>query len=117
MSYYPETDSHIRDKVKVVLDLPNYATKKELDDDTFDLAAKKDFIALKNEVDKLDINEPVNVRTSLNNFKTKVDYLDVGKSKTVPVNFKRLSDVVANEVVKSTKLNTLRAKVNRKQKS
>ena len=44
MSYYPESDSHIKDKVKVVLDLPNYATKKELDHaagvDTSDLAAK-----------------------------------------------------------------------------
>ena len=30
MSYYPEPDSHITDKVKVELDLPNYATKKEL---------------------------------------------------------------------------------------
>ena len=43
MSYYPEPDSHIRDKVKIVLDLSNYATKKELDHaagvDTFDLAA------------------------------------------------------------------------------
>ena len=29
MSYYPEADSHIRDKVKVVLDLSNYTTKKE----------------------------------------------------------------------------------------
>ena len=29
MSYYPEPDSHIRDEVKVVLDLSNYATKKE----------------------------------------------------------------------------------------
>ena len=28
MSYYPEPDSHIRDKVKVVLDLSNYVTKK-----------------------------------------------------------------------------------------
>ena len=28
MSYYPETDSHIRDKVKVVLNLSHYATKK-----------------------------------------------------------------------------------------
>ena len=29
MDYYPEPpDSHIRDKVKVVLDLTNYATKK-----------------------------------------------------------------------------------------
>ena len=27
MSYYPEPESHIRDKVKVVLDLSNYATK------------------------------------------------------------------------------------------
>ena len=45
MSYYPETDSHIRDKVKVVLDLSNYATKKELEHatgiDTSDLTAKK----------------------------------------------------------------------------
>ena len=41
MSYYPEPDTHIRDKVKVVLDLSNYATRKELervtDVDTFDL--------------------------------------------------------------------------------
>ena len=46
MSYYPEPDSHIRDNIKVVLDLSNYATKKEWDHatgvDTFDLAAKKD---------------------------------------------------------------------------
>ena len=43
MSYYPELDCHIRDKVKVVLDLPNYATKKELEFaasiDTSDFAA------------------------------------------------------------------------------
>ena len=63
MSYYPEPDSDIRDKIKVVLDLSNYATKKELDHatgvDTSDLAAKIDFIALKVEVDKLDINKLV----------------------------------------------------------
>ena len=45
MSYYPEPDSHIRNKVRVVLDLANYATKKELghatDIDTSDLVAKK----------------------------------------------------------------------------
>ena len=28
MSYYPQPDSHIRDKLKVVLNLSNYATKK-----------------------------------------------------------------------------------------
>ena len=51
MSYYSELDSHIRGKVKVVLDLPNYATKKELEHatgvDTSDQAAKKDFICFK----------------------------------------------------------------------
>ena len=28
MSYYPKSDNHITDKVKVILDLSNYATKK-----------------------------------------------------------------------------------------
>ena len=31
MSYYPEPDIHIRDKVKIVLDLTKYATKRELE--------------------------------------------------------------------------------------
>ena len=51
ISYYPEPGSHNTDKIKVVLVLSNYTTKKELDHvtgiDTSDLAAKKDFIALK----------------------------------------------------------------------
>ena len=120
MSYYPEPDSHIRDKLKVELDLSNYATKKKLehatDIDTSDLAAKKDFIALKAEVDELDINKLVNVPTSLNNLQTKVDDLDVGKLKTVPVDLKKLNDVVDNEVVKSTLFNTLKTKVNNLEK-
>ena len=44
MSYYPEPDSHVGDKVKVVLELSNYATKKELQHatgiDTSDLVLK-----------------------------------------------------------------------------
>ena len=36
--------------------------------DSSNLAAKKDFIVLKAEVDKLDIIELVNVPTALNNF-------------------------------------------------
>ena len=28
MSYYPEPNNHIRDKMKVILDLLNYATEK-----------------------------------------------------------------------------------------
>ena len=62
---------------------------------------------MKAEVNKLDIN----VLTSLNNLKTKVDDLDVGKLKTVPVDLKKLSDVVDNEVVKDIKCNTLKTKV------
>ena len=58
MSYYPEPDSQ-KDKAKVTLEFSNYSTKKELDHaagfDTFFLAAKNDFIALKAEVYKLDI--------------------------------------------------------------
>ena len=120
MSYYPEPGSHIRDKVKVVLGLSNYITKKELDHatgvDTSGLAAKKGFIALKGVFDKRDINKLVNVPTSLNNFKTKVDDLDVGKLKTVPVDLLKLSDVIADKVVNSTKYNTLKTKVNNLEK-
>ena len=45
-------------------------------------------------------------------MKTKVDYLDVGKLKTVLVDLKKLSDIVDNEVVKNTKFSTLKTKVN-----
>ena len=74
--------------------MPNFATKKELEHatgiDTSNLAAKKYFIALKAEVDKLDINKVTNVPTSLNNLETIVDDLDVGKLKTVPGHLKKL---------------------------
>ena len=96
--------------------MSNYATKNELNHatgvDTSDLAAKKGFIALKAEVEKLDINKLINVTTSLNNLKTKVDDLDVDKLKTVPVDVKKVSDVADNKVVKNTKFNTLKTKVN-----
>ena len=115
MSYYPESDSHIRDEVEVVIDLSNYAAKTELEHaagvDTFDLAAEQNFIALKAGVGKLDINKLVNVPTSLNNLKTNVDDLYVGKLKTVPIDLKKLS--VDNQIVKNTKFSTLKTKVNK----
>ena len=52
------------------------------------------------------------VPASWNNLKGKVVNLDVGKLKTVPVDLKKLSDAVENEVVKNTKFNTLNTKVN-----
>ena len=82
MSYYPETDTHIKNKVKVVLNLTNYATNKKLghasDVAMSDLAAKKLLIAMKAKVDKLAIHKLVNVTTSFNNLKIKVEDLDVG---------------------------------------
>ena len=86
--------------------MTNYATKKELEHATSALAVKKDFAALKDEVDKLDIAKLVIVSTSLNNLKTKVDDLDVGKPNIFPVDLKKLSDVVDNEFVKKRKFNT-----------
>ena len=54
----------------------------------------------------------VNVSTGLNNFFKKVNDLDVDRLKTVPIDLKKLSDVVDNEVVKNTKFNILMMKVN-----
>ena len=79
--------------------------------DTSDLA-KKDFIALKAEVDKLDIIKLTNDPTSLNNLKTKISYSDAGPLITIPVGLKRLSDIVDNELFKNAKFNTLQKKVN-----
>ena len=57
-----------------------------------------------------------NVPTSLNNLKTKVDDLSVGKLKTVSADLKKLSNVVDNVVVKNTKFNTLKTNVNNLEK-
>ena len=66
---------------------------------------------MKVEIHKLYINKLVNVPTSLNNLKAKVDDLDAGKSKNVPVDLGKLSDVVDNEVVKKANIITLKTKV------
>ena len=52
----------------------------------------------------------------MNNLKTKVQDLDVGKLKYVPVDWEKISDVVDNEVVKDTKFNTLMTTVNNLEK-
>ena len=92
----------------------DFATKNKFDHATgvgsSDLAARKPFIALK--VDKLDINKLINIPTSLNNLKIKVNDINVGKLKAVPLDLKKLINVVDNEVVKNTKLNRRKTKVN-----
>ena len=59
----------------------------------------------------------VNVPGSFNNLKTKVDDLAVVKLKTVPVDLKKLSDAVDNQLVKNTKFNMLKTKVNNSEKN
>ena len=74
--------------------MSNYDTKEELDHatgvDSSDLAVKKDFVALKAKVDKLNIDKLTNVPTSLYNLKAKVDGLDIDKLKNPPVDLKKL---------------------------
>ena len=53
-----------------------------------------------------------NVETTLNNLKTKLDDLDIVKLKIVPMDLKKLSDVVSKEFAKNTKFNKLNTKVN-----
>ena len=57
------------------------------------------------------MDKVVNVSRICNNSKIKVDNLNVGKLKTAPVDLKKLSDAVDNEVVKNTRFNTLKTKV------
>ena len=59
-------------------------------------------------VDKLDINKQINVLASLNNSKLKVNDLLVAKLKTVHVDLKKTSNIV----VKNTKFNKLKPKIN-----
>ena len=65
---------------------------------------------------QLDINELVKVQTGWNNLKTKAN-LDVGKSKSVSVDLKKLSDTVTKELIKRTVYNMLNTNVNNLEKN
>ena len=80
--YFPEPKS-LEGKVKLELELTNYATKADLKNatvvDTSNCAKKVDSTSLKSNVDKLDIDKLKNVGTNLNNLKIKEDKLYVHK--------------------------------------
>ena len=63
------------------------------------------------EFDKLYINTLVNVPSRLDNLKTKVSESNVIKLNTVPIDLKKLGEVVSKEIVKNTKFKTLKTKV------
>ena len=99
--YFPEPKSSGR-RVKVILDLSNYATKADLKNaagvDTSTFAKKVDLAHLK--IDKLDVDQLKNVPTNLSNLNSKVDKLDVVKLVPVSVDLSKLSDIVKNDAVK-----------------
>ena len=101
--YFPGPKS-LGGRVKVELDLSNYAIKADLKTatgaDASNFAKKVDLANLKSNVDKLDIDKLKNAPTNLSNLKTKVNKLDVDKSVPVPVDLSKLSDVAKNDVVK-----------------
>ena len=93
MSQYFPPYNNSSDKIKVELDLSNYATKKDIKDITHVDASS---YALK---------------TNLAALKTEVDNIDTDKLKTVPNDLAKLSNVVTHDVVKKTEYNTLKNKV------
>ena len=101
--YFPEPKA-LGGKVKVELDLSNYATKTDLKNatgvDTSSFAKKTGLANLKSDVDKLDIDKLKNIPINLNTLKSKVDELDVDELVPVPVDLSKLSHEVKNDVVK-----------------
>ena len=95
--YFPEPENSGR-RVKVELDLSNYATKTKFKNatgvDTSKFAKKVDLANLKSDVDKCDIDKFKSIPTNLSNLKNKVDKLDVDDRVPVPVDLSKLSDAV-----------------------
>ena len=52
----------------------------------------------------------------MNNLKTKVDALDVGKLKSVPKHLKKLIDIIYNQNIKNTKFKKLKTEANNLEK-
>ena len=92
--YFPKPFKHFGLNINIKVDLFNYATKTGLKNvihvDTSSFALKANLASLKTEVDKLDNEELV----------------------PVPVNLRKLSDVVKNDVVEKTVHDKLVEKVN-----
>ena len=75
MSEYFRRPKYLRAKVKVELNLSNYATKADLKNaigvDTSDCVKKTDLGHLKSDVDKLDLDKLKNVPSKLDNLKSR----------------------------------------------
>ena len=108
MIEYSPKPKYLGGKVKIELDLSNYATKVDLKNktlvDTLDFVKKTDLANLKSDVDKLDINKLKNVPNGLSSSKSKLVKLDIGKIETTPSDLSKLSNVVKNMSLKRSNI-------------
>ena len=91
--YFPKPYEPFGGDINVRVGLSNYATKDDIRNITHVDTAS---FALK---------------TNLANLKSEVDKLDVDKSKSIPTDLSKSSDVVKNDTVKKTDYNKLVTKV------
>ena len=92
--YFPKPYESFVGDINVKVDLSNYATKT----------------VLKN-ISHVDISSFA-PKSNLASLKTEVDKLDIEKLAPVPVDLRKLSDVVKNDVVRRTVYGKLVTKVN-----
>ena len=106
--YFPEP-KYLAERVKVELDMSSYATEADLIDaagvDTSKFAQKNDLANLKSDVVKLDDDKLKNVPTNSSSLKSKVDKLDVANLVLVPIDLRKLSNVVKIYVVEKDTYN------------
>ena len=90
--YFPKPFKSFGGNINIKLNLANYATKTDLKNiahvDTSSFALKTDLASIKTEIDNLDIDKLV----------------------PVPVNLKKLSNVVKNKVVKKSVYDNIKCK-------
>ena len=90
--------------IDVKVDLSNNATKANLKNvagvGTSKVAEKVDWVSLKSNVDKFDIDKSKTIPNDLSNLKGKVDKLDIDKVAHVHVDLSKLRNVVKNDVGK-----------------
>ena len=96
MSYCPEPGSHSRNKIKIELDLCNYAVKFDVINvtglNTSRFTKKVNLVSLKSKVDKLDVDE---LETFLVDLSELIDVLhnDVVKNNTYVELIKKLNTI------------------------
>ena len=110
--YFPKTKSW-GEKVKVELDLSNYAPKTD-SKNASSFAKKVDFTSLKSIIDKLDIDKPKDFPTNFKNLNSKGDKLDADTLVLGTVDLIKLSDVVKNGAVKKDAYNAKTKNIEKK---